>query len=185
MTIYNFNPASTGASSGSSSSPAPTIVTGNTTTRPANTTAYAAYQLLANSTTAGSVTPATIAAAKGTNLTTTAVRCRLQKSGVAASGAGSVANAYFRIHFYNVLPTVTNGDGAAWLSTLAGWVGAFDITQMFLGSDYSAGIGTPVQGSTMAFSPVSGTSNLYYLIEAMAAYTPGSAEVFTPTLELL
>lgn len=168
-----------------SSSPAPTIVTGNATTRPANTTAYAAYQLLANSTTVGSVTPATIAAAKGTNLATTAVRCRLQKSGVAASGAGSVANAYFRIHFYNVLPTVTNGDGAAWLSTLTGWVGAFDITQMFLGSDNSAGIGIPVQGSTMAFSPVNGTSNLYYLIEVMAAYTPGSAEVFTPTLELL
>jgi hypothetical protein len=159
--------------------PPPMIVTGGTVTRPANTTAYAFGQLLANSTTAGSVTPSTIAAARGTNVASTILRCRLLKSGT------SITNSIFRLHLYNVSPTVTNGDGGTWLSNqAANYLGSMDVTIDKVMSDGSVGNGVPSAGSTIAFSPASGTANIFCLIEVRAAYTPISGEVFTPILEV-
>jgi len=158
--------------------PAPLIVTGGTTTRPANTTAYVAGQLLANSTTAGSVTYPTIAAARANDQAGTILRLRLKKTGT------TLTNGIFRVHLYNSQPTVTNGDGATWLTTTAGYVGAFDVTMTQAFSDSAMGIGVPSSGSGVAFAPATGTQNLYYLIEARAAYTPASAEVFTPYVEV-
>lgn len=131
--------------------PVPTIVAGATTTRPANTTAYVAGQLLANSTTAGSVTYPTIAAARANDVAGTILRLRLKKSGT------TLTNGIFRVHLYNVLPSVTNGDGATWLSTTAGYVGGFDVTMTQAFSDSAMGIGIPTAGYGVAFAPVSGT----------------------------
>jgi hypothetical protein len=156
----------------------PLIVDGSTLTRPADTTAYAFGDLVANSTTAGSVTPGTIAAARGNDLPGTALRMRLQKSGA------TITNAIFRVHLYNSSPTVTNGDNGAWVSTQSGYIGSFDVTIDKAFSSGSIGIGVPTIGSTLAFVPASGATTLYYLIEARAAYTPASGETFTPTLEV-
>ncbi|WP_020471467.1 hypothetical protein [Zavarzinella formosa] len=158
--------------------PAPFIVAGATTTRPANTTAYAAGQLLANSTSAGSVTFPVIAAARANDMAGTILRLRLKKTGT------TITQGIFRVHLYNSQPSVTNGDGAAWLTTSAGYLGAFDVTMTQAFSDGAIGIGTPVSGSGVAFTPAAGTQNLYYLIEARAAYVPVSGEVFTPYVEV-
>ena len=154
------------------------VVAGGTVTRPANTTAYAAGQLVANSTTAGSVTYPTIAAARGTNIVSVATRSMLKKTGT------SLTNAIFRVHFYNAQPTVSNGDGAAWLTGSSNYLGFFDITCTQAFSDAAIGVGIPGSGSMMTFAPTTGTANLYFLIEARAAYTPISGEVFTVSLEV-
>ncbi|WP_020472367.1 hypothetical protein [Zavarzinella formosa] len=155
----------------------PRPVTGNTTTRPANTTAYASGQLVANSTTAGSVTYPTIAAAIGNDIPGTILRVGLKKSVAGSTGA------IFRIRFYNSQPTVTNGDGGTYLTNTSGYLGFADVTITDVFTDSAMGYNSPYNG-VINFKPATGTQNLYYLIEARAAYTPGNGEVFTPILEL-
>jgi hypothetical protein len=154
------------------------VVTGGTVTRPADTTAYAAGDLVANSTTAGSVTYPAIAAARGTDIVSVATRCLFKKTGT------SLTNAIFRVHFYNAQPSVSNGDNGAWLTGSANYLGFFDITCTQVFTDAAMGVGTVGNGAMMTFAPASGTSNLYFLIEARAAYTPISGEVFTVSLEV-
>lgn len=142
--------------------------------RSANTTPYVAGQLVANSTVVGSVVVPSITAAYANNIGGFITAIQLLKT------SNSLTNAIFRIHFYNILPTVTNGDGAAWLSPKAGYIGNFDVTMTQGFSDpAAAGLGIPLIGSGLPFTPVSGAQTLYYLIEARAAYTPVSAETFS------
>jgi uncharacterized protein YbbC (DUF1343 family) len=103
-------------------------------------------------------------------------------SGVTAIGAVP-ANASFRVHLFSSLPTVTNGDNGAFFSTKsANYIGAFDVTLNRGFSDGFIGIGLPVTGSEMIAKNLA-NENLYGLVQATAAYTPVSAEVFTITLE--
>jgi hypothetical protein len=156
------------------------VVSGTTITRPADTTAYTAGDLVASSTTAATVNgaPTTIAAARGADIVSVATRCILKKTGT------GLPNAIFRVHFYNAATTVSNGDNGTWLTTSANYLGFFDITCTQVFTDAAIGVGTPGSGSMMTFTPASGTSNLYFLIEARAAYTPISGEVFTVSLEV-
>ncbi len=149
-------------------------------TRPANTTAYSTGQLVANSTTAGSVVPMQFQLGnhfpQGQFRTT---RCRIAKSGTGTT------NATFRLHLYSTLPTVTNGDGGTWLSTgSAGWLGNIDVGSMLAFSDGAAGTGSPPAGSEWMVRLGSG-SVVYGLLVALGAYTPASGETFTVTLEEL
>ena len=154
----------------------PIVASGATITRPANTTAYSAGQLLANSVTAGSVVPSTIAAARASGKSSKITGCRLLKSGT------SVTNASFTLHLYTTSPTVSNGDGGTFLSNQsATWVGSINVTSMTAFSDGAIGLGTVGTGSSIVFLPTTST-NLYCLIQVQAAYTPASAEVFTPIL---
>lgn len=147
-------------------------------TRPADTTAYASGDLVANNTTAGSVTPLSFTAGRGS-------------SGGAASGmirrvkvkksTASVTNSSFRVHFYSSSPTVTNGDNGAWLSIESGYLGSCDVTVDKAFSDAASGTGSPLIGSEITFS----AQTVYALIEARAAYTPGNAETFDVTIEVL
>src|SRR3981081_4319597 len=78
-------------------------------TRPNDTTAYAAGDLVANATAAGAAVPLQIALGNQfPNGMTRLTRARLVKSG------SGVTNASFRIHLYETLPTPANGDNAAW-----------------------------------------------------------------------
>lgn len=147
-------------------------------TRPADTTAYASGDLVANSTTAGSVVPVTLTVGRGASgsaATGIIRRLKLKKS------TASTANASFRVHLYAASPTVTNGDNGAWLSIESTYLGAFDVTVDLAFSDAAVGVGAPVTGSDVAFT----TQAVYALVEARGAYTPGSAEVFTLTAEVL
>lgn len=145
-------------------------------TRPADTTAYALGDLVANNTTAGSVVPMSFAMSRATGLGGMLRRVKLRKSAV------SLTNAQFRIHFYSASPVPSNGDNGAWLTDkVANYAGAVDIMCDRAFTDGAAGHGLPNVGSEINF-----TADTYYvLIEARNAYTPSSAEVFTVELEIL
>jgi hypothetical protein len=147
--------------------------------RPNDTTAYASGDLVANSTTAGSVVPMPIPlgqiAAVGHALTRI-TRARLTKSGT------GIANASFRVHLYEAAPTPANGDNGAWSTDkAANWLGNIDITSMVAFTDGATGTGSATAGSEMFLRLASGT--IFALLEARAAYAPIANEVFTLTLE--
>lgn len=148
-------------------------------TRPADTTAYALGDLVANSTTAGSVAAMQFAAARAVGLGGMIRRARIRKTGT------GVTNASFRLHLYSASPVPSNGDNGAWLTDkAANYIGAFDVTVDRVFTDGAAGNGLPVTGSEIVFKSVSAVT-LYGLLEARGAYTPGSGETFTVELEIL
>lgn len=146
--------------------------------RPADTTAYASGDLVANSTTAGSVVAPSIALNPANGGLGRIRRCKLKKSGT------SVTNAAFRVHLFRTAPTVTNGDNGVWLPTESGYVGSFDVTVDKAFSDGAVGLGLPTVGTDITFSQPADKKRLFILLEARGAYTPASAETFTVSLEL-
>lgn len=147
-------------------------------TRPADTTAYASGDLVANNTTAGSVTPISITLPNASQNQTIVKRCRLMKSGTTAT------NGQFRVHFYGASPTVANGDNGAWSSNkAANYYGSIDVTVIAF-TDGCVGTGATTAGAEMQINLPSGNV-IYCLLEARAAYTPASAEVFTLIVECL
>lgn len=146
-------------------------------TRPADTTAYASGDAVANSTTAGSVVPLNFPnCSNGVGRSLQIRRVRINKSGT------GVTNASFRLHLFNVLPGVGAGDNAAISITtgMARYLGQVDVTVGQAFGDGAAGQAT----TEMNCFPVGGASNLYGLLEARGAYTPASAEIFTISLEI-
>ena len=146
-------------------------------TRPADTTAYASGDLVANSVTAGSVVPMQFTASRATGKGGMIRRIRLRKSGT------GVTNASFRLHLYSAAPsTIANGDNGAWsTSGVADYIGALDVTMDRAFTDGAAGNGLPITGGEINYV----ADTLFGLLEARGAYTPASGETFTVTLELL
>lgn len=147
-------------------------------TRPTDTTAYASGDLVANSTTAGSVvapvlTIGTSAVATGQQFSVN--RIKLAKSTV------TTTNASFRVHLFKVAPTVANGDNAAFsTSGAATYLNSFDIT---VGQAFTDGaVGFVATGANAIVLDAGAT--IVALVEARGAYSPGNAEVFTLTLEV-
>lgn len=172
----------TGASIGTAN---PLVSAGITTrpmvsfNRPADTTAYAAGDLIANSTTAGSVVPMQFTVARVAAGSGMLRRCRIRKTGT------GITNAIFRLHLYNVSPTCSNGDNGAWLTNQSSeYIGAFDVTIDKAFTDGSSGNGLPMVGFEINFKLPSGTA-VFGLLEARAAYTPASGETFLVELEVL
>lgn len=157
----------------------PKVITGSAFNRPADTTAYASGDLVANSTTNTSVVAISFAnAVLAEGGCVRVERARLSKSGT------STTNASFRLHLYSATPsTIANGDNAALLTARAGYVGALDVTVDRAFSDGAHGAGVSLTGSPMTIAIASGTT-LYGLLEARGAYTPASAETFTAVLEV-
>lgn len=157
-----------------------------TITRPSDTTAYAIGDLVANSTTAGSVTPFEMASTAKANPPGSFIirRVRLRKS------TSTLTNASFRVHLFAISPTVTVGDNAAFnvsgvLQTNGAlpYLGYTDITLDTGFSDGAKGF-SGTSFVDMQVKLASGTS-IYALLEARAAYTPASAEQFMVTVEVL
>jgi len=149
-------------------------------TRPNDTTQYASGDLVANSTSAGSVTPLSWANAARTSAGSLYVRrVRLFKSGT------GITDAYFRVHFYASSPAgIANGDNAAWSTNLAGYCGAVDVIMSYQFVDGAGGLGFPVTGSEIDIRLASGTT-IYALLEARNVYVPGASEVFTCIPEIV
>lgn len=147
-------------------------------TRPANTTAYASGQLVANSTTAGSVAAMQFSCSRIATGSFMLRRVKLSKSGT------GITNALFRLHLFRAAPaTITNGDGGTFsVSGAADYIGAFDVSVDRTFTDGAAGVGVPVVGTDMSIKLASG-SVIYGLVEARGSYTPASGEVFTFTLD--
>lgn len=147
-------------------------------TRPADTTQYASGDLVADSATAGSVTPLTFGL-QGVKGNGTIRRARLYKSATSATAAT------FNLHLFTAAPVVTNGDNGAFaVDTAANYIGkiAIDMSSGGLaGTAYlfqaSAAIAMGVQISDVG-------DFIYGLLEAGGTYTPGSGEAFKVTLEI-
>ena len=144
-------------------------------TRPADTTAYASGDLMANSTTAGSVTPISLAGLGDYP----GAQFWLHRIGVSKSGTG-VTTCSIRVHLYTSSPTVANGDNGAMSSTSSGWLGSFDVT---ITQAFSNGAAAYVQPTIPVAIRLASGQTLYALLEARSNYTPASAEVFTVSLE--
>jgi hypothetical protein len=143
-------------------------------TRPADTTAYASGDLMANSTTAGSVDAITV---RGWGQTTGSGsfihQVRIRKSGT------SVTTCTIRVHLLTADPaTVTNGDNAAFsISGSSDWLCSFDVpvTQAF--TDGACGL--LIVSDPVPIRVAGASQTLFALCEARSAYTPASGEVFT------
>lgn len=148
-------------------------------TRPSDTNVYASGDLVANSTTAASVTPLSWTIGRVAAGSFSIRKARLKKSGT------STTNAAFRLHLYTSSPsTITNGDNGAWSTSHSGYVGSIDFSSSnaLAFTDAAGTNGTPVVGTDINIKLASGQT-LYGLLEASAAYTPANAEVFTIELE--
>jgi hypothetical protein len=145
-------------------------------TRPADTNVYASGDLIANSTTAGSVTPLFLPAAKSG----AASRVRLKVNDTAWR-AGII-----RCHFFRGVPTVTVGDNGVlnaaetYAFTESEYLGYVDVT---LSQQTSDGFVKGIAAFAFVFDLLAGSQGLSALLESRSAVTPGSAKVFTLTLE--
>ena len=157
-----------------------------TFTRPANTTAYAAGDLIANSVTAGSVVPlsftgATLGGSGGSGFVT----------GGQLTKSGSVACS-IRVHILKTSHAVTNGDNGLLVFTsldVDNYIGFVDFT--FDGTALTA-IGSSSAEVATAYDwalpyVLSSTDTLYFFLQAKTAFTPANAGTFNfrPTLEVV
>ena len=149
-----------------------------TFTRPADTTTYALNDLVANSTTAGSVTPlsftgATISGAGGSG----------EIVGVVVSKLGT-ATLVARTHWFTASPTVNQGDNSG-LSLASfdqdNYIGFIDVTVNDPVTDTDAsGAATGALGVSSPTSlpyTLASTDTLYCLIEAQNLWIPQASDV--------
>jgi hypothetical protein len=150
----------------------------STLTRPADTTAYAANDLIASSTTAGSIVVPSFAIA---NAAGGAIIPRMRLSTTATTGWGTTLT----VTLWSAAPTYTNGDNGAYAvaTGAAGRLAAFSCTLTQYG-DGAAGSCVITSGNALVLKLASGTA-VYWDLQATAAATPISGQTFTLTSETL
>lgn len=144
-------------------------------TRPSNATQYAATDLVANSTVAGNVVPNVI-----NDPTMTDAGYNWLRSVTLKHSQASVTTSSFKVWLLNALPAITNGDnGAIAGPTLAQILDIvpLDVDNLVTGA---GAIGKAYYDAGLILLP----RTFYFLVEATAAYTPASAEVFTAEFRL-
>lgn len=146
-------------------------VSAPTFTRPADITAYADGDLVANSTTAGSVIPLAFVIPWKRS-------CIVRGFTLQKSDGTNVANADFVLHLFRSSPIVANGDNGALSTNVADKIGSIDGGLMVAYTD--DGYATTFGGNFYVDAGPNRT--IYGLLEADGAYTPVSAETFTATL---
>lgn len=150
--------------------------------RPADTTAYAIGDLIANNVTAGSVVALVFAAARAADKPITISRVRVKTDDV----GGTVLNVVARVHLFRNTPVPTVGDNGAFnaagviASNEAEYLGFVDVTLSQQFSDQSKGFAA----FALSALPKSGTVNIYGLIETRTVFTPGSAKTWHVSLEV-
>lgn len=172
-----------------------------TFTRPADTTAYAAGDIVANSTTGASVVPLRFPALRVPNGSGVITGARMLKSD------DDLVNASFRLWVFANQPFAAAGypaDNAALTLTYAAlqsFVGYFDFTSFVDAGSANVAVANPSRNiapfscarsqrmptsDTITVGGVTydGTQLLYGVLEARAAYTPGNAEQFTVWLDV-
>jgi hypothetical protein len=172
----------TGVVVGASANPSATF------NRPADTTPYASGDLVADTTTAGSVTPMQFTIARAAAGAASAIKARLRKSG------SSITNAAFRQHLWSTAPTVANGDNGVLTATgSANYLGAIDFPAPL---DERRGKQLVQRRRVLQrraahrqFDQRAALSSpdklVYGFLEARGAYTPANAETFAVALEVL
>lgn len=164
----------------SSAAPIPTggvvaIVSG-TVSRPADTTPYAVGDAVGSS----AVTLNVARSVSGSFGSVMIRRARLRKTGT------SIANAYFRLHFYDGdggALTVASDNAAYSTNGVQLYLGSMDVIMDQVFTDGAAGFAVPNVGGEIVLRPTS-TGQVRVLLEARAAYTPVSSETFGLTLDV-
>ncbi len=154
--------------------------------RPANTTAYAVGDRVANATSSAAVLEFTHVAREAGEAVRIE-RLRLRKTGPV------LTNAQFRVHLFRTLPTVNVNDNGVFnnanvlaIADIAGYVGAFDVTMDLAAAIGARGVGVPLVGGGITCEAAGvddHETSLWAVIEARAAYAPASGETFTLTIE--
>ena len=154
------------------------VVTSQTITRPNDTTAYAAADLVANSTTAGSVTPFRFYVPRGIGKNLVIKGHRIKKS-----DASDVANATFNVWLFGSSPTVANGDNGALSADLvaANFLGKQAGAAMLAGTDDAISC-VSFTDSSWLYHYLGAADSIYGLLEATAAYSPAAQETFIVSL---
>lgn len=148
---------------------------------PSGTTAYAIGDLVANSGTAGSVSPMQFSVCRDTSGATGMIR----RVRVKTTDTG-FAGATVRVHFYKSSPTSAVGDNGAYATTESDWIGDVDVILDHAFSDpLEKGIGVPAAGSEINYDCNSGVAVIYGLIETRTAATPQGAKAWIATVEAL
>lgn len=158
-----------------------------TLTLPVGASAYAANDLvgattLVSATNVIEITDAVLAAGEA---------LRIEGVGLSKT-TNSLTNPNFRLLFFDALPTLGVGDNGALgaltalaVDNMAYFRGHMDITMDKAGNDAAdgaSGFGVWSTGAARTIAPRTGTS-IWIVIQATAAYTPGSAEAFEVTVE--
>lgn len=144
--------------------------------RPADTNDYADNDLVANSTTAGQVTPLEFSVTPGNGRGFEIIGATLQKSGAGVTGAT------FELYLFAQEPTTAVGDNAAFTPasfTTSGFIGVVAFPAMTAFSDDARA----VKYSESLPVYLSADSTIYGLLVTAAAYTDeASEETFTATI---
>lgn len=148
---------------------------------PNSAATYAIGDLIANSATAGSVTPLSFAnVARVAAGAASIVKARLSKTGTGITGAA------FELDLFSASPTVANGDDGAYLpNQAASFLGTFQFgtTNMRVFSDGVSCNGVTATGHPITLDLASGTT-VYGLLRAAGNYVRTAGETFTITLEV-
>lgn len=145
-------------------------------TRPANTTAYTALDLIASSTTAGSVVAPTITVAATAACSSDIALLKLTSNHTTGLAGVSVS-----VRLWTTAPTYTNGDngGYAVATGAAGYVGKW--SGVFeQDADGARATLTPEGGFPVSLKLASGTTAAWDL-QTNADFTPQSGKTFTLT----
>lgn len=154
------------------------VVTAPTMVRPADTTLYSTGDLVANSTTAGSVVPLEFDVGGGSGMVRK-IRIRTNRT------SGGTTSAVFRVYLFRTAPTVAGGDNAAFNpGNAANFIDAMDVV---LNEQFSDGAANSSNGAAgeINYSLPSGSTKLFGLVRAGAGYTPASAEQISVAIEVL
>jgi hypothetical protein len=172
-------------------------------TRPADTTAYAAGataapgnagDLIANSTTAGSVKPLKFRIAKGPGQVAYIRGARMYRTGgTLATGQHNITGA-IRLHLFNTATrvSVAGGDNAAFnASPVSNWMGYIDLVAIACapGLRTSGAVstqvywGAPARTGEMIVDLSAAQVSIQGLLETRIAFTPISGEIFTVQIE--
>lgn len=143
-------------------------------TRPANTTAYSAGNLIASSTTAGSVVVPSFTATPNAQGHGSIKRLRLT-----TNKTSGMAGIQVNVDLWSAAPTFTNGDGGAYAvaTGAAAYLGSAQVTLAQAG-DGAYGIATPNIGDAINFALASGQA-IYWSLSAVGVFTPASGQTFT------
>ncbi len=155
-------------------------------TRPADTTAYAQYDLIGPSTTAASagVTLANAVRAAGEAF-------RVEKASLRCSDP-LIKGKQIRIHLWRTAPALSVGDngvfnasdaGTLAVADIAGYLGAIVVSLDRAGTAGRKGNGTPVDGTAIYIEPSTGVDAfLTFEVRTSGGFTPVSAASFVTSL---
>ena len=149
------------------------------------TTAWSSGQVIADSTTAGSVTVMRFdnlcRVSNGTGM--------IRRARVKIASDSGFLNSNVILYFYKTAPTLTNGDRGAWLTTESNYLGKVPITLNNHFSDFEKGTGVPVdsQGNVTEINyDCNGTNGPSAIMVANGTITPqAGSKAVTAVIEAL